>query len=188
MIQQTYLQIRETIRNGDCILWQSRGIVPWIIQRFTAYSHASLCVRFDAPGMTDRVYMVEALSGGLKFTLLSERIAGMRGRAYLFQPSCLWGVNQERIRADTMTALSMGIKYDYKGLFGNLFGRVSEDAKRYFCSELVWAKWRKSGLLGNGCLTDAGKIALERNRAARPGDLPAWVMGRTFEIIKEPKR
>ena len=185
MEAKTYLQLREDIRSGDCILWQSKGLVPWLIMRWTEYSHASLVVRFqEAAGLQDRIYMIEALSSGLTFTLLSERVQQMKGKAFLFQPHCLWQNSQEVLRHDALNALAKGIKYDYKGLFGNLFGRVNNNAKRYFCSEVVWVKWGKAGVLGNGNLTDAGAAALERNKAPRPGDIPLWINGTTREIVK----
>lgn len=186
MKANTYIQLREDIRSGDCILWQGKGFVSWLIQKWTDYSHASIVVRFqEAAGLGERVYMVEALAGGLTFTLLSERVKHSKGRVFLFQPHCLWESSQQMIRHDVLGALARGVKYDYKGLFANLFGRVSNNASRYFCSEFVWVKWGKGGVLGNGNLTDAGAAALKRNKAPRPGDIPLWVNGELTEITKE---
>ncbi len=186
MEAKTYLQLRETIRNGDCVLWQGKGIVPWMILKFTEHSHASLIVRFkEAKGLDDRVFMVEALGGGLDFTCLSTRLAKDKGRAFLFQPNCLWQGSQEQIRVMAIDAKVRGIKYDYKSLIANLFGRVSNDVSRYFCSEFVWVKWGRTGVLGNGNLTELGALMLKKNKAPRPGDVPSWVHGKLTEIIKE---
>lgn len=183
---KTYDEIRPSLRTGDCVLWQSRGLVPWVIQRWTDYSHAALIVLLDKyAGLTDRVFLVEAVSKGLQLTLLSQRIpAPGKGRAFIFQPCTLHGYSQNTIRADAVTATAAGIRYDYKGLIANIFGRVSMDARRYFCSELVWAKWHQAGVLRYDNLTSAGQRALERNRAPRPGDLPDWVRGEITEVTR----
>lgn len=183
---KTYDEIRPSLRTGDCVLWQSRGVVPWIIQRWTDYSHAALIIRLDEYcGLKDRVFLVEAVSRGLTLTLLSERLPRPgRGRAFLFQPETLHEYSQNAIRADALTATAQGIGYDFKGLFANLFGRVSLNARRYFCSELVWAKWHKAGVFRYGNLTEAGQSGLDRNRAPRPGDLVAWVRGDVVEVTR----
>jgi len=184
MEQIPYLQLRETIRNGDCILWQGTGFVPWAIMKWTDYSHASLVVRFqEAKGFEERVHIVESLSGGLKFNCLSYRLEKDKGRAFLFQPNCLWQNSQERIRVAAINDKVRGIKYDYKGLFTNLLGRVNNDAGRYFCSEFVWVKWGENGVLGNGNLTELGEKMLKKNKAPRPGDIPLWMNGKLTEII-----
>ncbi|SDB03706.1 hypothetical protein SAMN05660653_00169 [Desulfonatronum thiosulfatophilum] len=183
---KTYKEIRPLLRTGDCVLWQSRGLVPWIIQRFTAYSHAALVVRLDEYcGLKDRIFLVEAVSKGLVLSLLSGRIpATGKGRAFIFQPRTLYGYSQDKIRSDALTATARGVGYDFKGLFANVFGRVSTDAKRYFCSEVVWRKWDMAGVLRYDNLTESGQAALKAGQAPRPGDLPLWVNGTAREIVK----
>ena len=179
---KSYSDIRDTIRTGDCIQWKSRGVIPWVIQRWSEYSHSSLVVRFDKyKDMKDRVFLIEALSGGLTFTLLSDRLQKSKGKAYLFQIRTHYPDAEAMLRRDASIALASRIRYDFKGLFGNLLGRVSNDASRYFCSEFVWDKWRTSGmLLGN--MTALGLDMLGKEKAPRPGDIPLWVHGTTAEI------
>ncbi len=183
---RSYDQVRPLLRSGDCVLWRSRGLVPWIIQRFTEYSHAALVVRLDEyEGLRDRVFLVEAVGSGVELRLLSERLPrDGRGRAYVFQPQTLRGYSQDWIRAEALTLAARGVGYDFKGLFGNLLGRVSTDAQRYFCSELVWNKWHKAGVLRANNLRPEGVEALRRGKAPRPGDIPDWMRGDTTEVTR----
>jgi hypothetical protein len=182
-MQKQYAEVRDTIRTGDCIQWKSKGLIPRIIRLWSEYSHSSLVVRFDKyEDMVDRVFLIEALSGGLTMTLLSKRIQETKGTVFLFQVNNHYDDSEAAIRRDASVALAHGIKYDYKSLFMNMMGRVSNDASRYFCSEFVWEKWRKSGML-RGNMTALGLKMLEKKRAPRPGDIPLWVHGKTTELL-----
>lgn len=165
-----YKDLRSNIKTGDCILWQGESLLSRVIRYFSEYSHASLVIRLNEyEGLKDRVFLVEALSYGLKLKLLSERIRDYDGKVFHFEVP-LEIDERDRIRAFSLIKCAEGIPYDYHSLFWNALGRVNMDAKRYFCSEFVWAAWRAVGFVG------------QVGTAPRPGDIPKWVKGKLARI------
>jgi hypothetical protein len=166
-----YDAARPLIRTGDCILWKGNNLLSRTIRMFSEYSHASLVVRLaEYEELRERVYLVEALGSGLELRALSQRIKEYDGEAYLFQPSILTSKHEAKIRQIALDDCASGIRYDYGGLFGNLFGHVPQDAKRYFCSEHVWRCWQAAGL-----------VPVART-APRPGDIPVWKSGTLIRL------
>lgn len=144
------------------------------IRLFTPYSHASMAIRGLDSLDRNRVFLVEALETGLELRLLSERIKDYEGRAFAFRPFGLTKGARGRVKSFALDQCGRGIRYDYGGLFANMFGRVSQDARRYFCSEFAAVALEQAGI---------NRIASFRDeRAARPGDIPEWFAGETREI------
>jgi len=170
-----YEEARPTIRNGDIVNWQVDSLVGSIIRLFDVDSHTSLVAVQDYEGMTDRVCIVEARKK-TEFNRLSKRLENTHGRAYLLRLKSHW--NPIRPYICGWCVEQIGTVYDYAGLFGNLFGRVSMDAKNFFCSELAWFACRK------GAFRYAARVELPelvaqdiiavskmlKNKAPRPGD------------------
>lgn len=154
--------VRETLFTGCAVLWKDNSPLSRAIRMWSEFSHASLVVRmFDEGDGRDRVYLIEALAGGLKPRHISTRLAEYAGQAYVFRP-VLSRRQQNAIRLFAMDKAAEGVRYDYGGLFANIFGRISMDARRYICSEFVWAAWLHANAVAN-----IGK-------APRPGDIVPW--------------
>jgi hypothetical protein len=155
--------------SGSVILWQSPGLIPWLIRLFSRYSHASLVVRMNDEELRERVWLVEAMEQGLVLRILSYRLRGYKGRCFVLIPEISLG-QESVVKAFAMGECGSGKGYDFLGLFGNVFGRVSANARRYFCSEFVYA-----------ALVEAG-VCPPLDHAPRPGDLPEWIGGQLYEI------
>lgn len=165
-----YCLIREGIKTGDVILWEGRGIVPRIIALYGGYSHASLVVRLEKyEGLKDRVFLVEAVSSGLEFRLLSKRLEEYKGKAWHYAVG-LTPYMQDAARTVALNKCAEGVKYDFKSVFKNVFSRVSVNASLLFCSEVVWWVWEKIDFVAPG------------SKAPRPGDIPKRVKGTLIEI------
>lgn len=183
MSDARYTQARERIRTGDCILWRSKGFMPSLIRLWSPYTHASLVVRLEQyEGLNHRVFLVEALPQGLTLTLLSQRLAQTEGGAWLFQPEGLGDEQMTQLRVSALLHVAQQVKYDFKGLFANMLGRVSMDAHQYFCSEHVWHEWDLAGVLKPDVLTPLGYRQHERGKAPRPGDIPRWIRGNLIDL------
>lgn len=169
-----YPALRPWLTTGAVILWRGDSLLSRAIRLFTPYSHASLVVRDLDSLDRNRVFLVEALETGLELRLLSERIKGYNGRVFAFRPYGLAKCVQERVKSFAIDQCARGIRYDYKGLFANIFGRVSEDARRYFCSEFAALALEQAGVHRSAPFLGP--------RAARPGDIPKWFVGETREI------
>jgi len=183
-----YQGIRDSLKTGDCILTKGTGIISRLIRLFTEYSHAYIVVRPERyKELNDRVFLLEAQATGVRFVLLSNIVQSYKGQIDIFQPKGLTDEMRNSIVLDAMIAGASQIKYNFGGLFANLFGRTSTSLKKYFCSELVWVKWLKCGFIktDSPALTDEGVMGLSKGVSPRPGDIPKWVYGDLIRDIKK---
>ena len=175
-----YAVLRPCLRTGHVILWRGNGLLGRAIRLFSEYSHASLVVRlFKGEERRQRVYLVEALESGPQLRHLSKRLAGYDGVAHVWMPATLTPLRQAAIKPWAMDRCADGEGYDFLGLFRNILCRANADARRYFCSELVWA-----------AMVNAGMVPATP-KAPRPGDIIPWaasqgVTGDLFEFAPVP--
>ena len=168
-VSELYDTCREGMRTGDCILWRSKSLIGWAIRMFSggAYNHAGLVVRpHDAGCFAGRRFTLEALGNGIILRLLSERLRGFEGEVWLFPLKDDFDLLRHKILEWALD--KEGTPYDYGSLFKQIFGRVSVDAKSYFCSEFAYDAWKEAGL------------PIAEDKAPRPGDIPM------LPIFKEP--
>jgi len=167
-MKSTYSRHREGINSGDVILWKGTGLISRLIRFFGGYSHASLVLRLDEfKGLTDRRFILEANATGIELRILSWRVQKYSGEAWWLPLKEEYCGTREKIV--TWALDQVGTPYDFHSLFKNIFGRVSADCTRYFCSEYIFLAYRTAGLV-------QGKTA------PRPGDIAKW------DIFKEPVR
>lgn len=175
MTPTPYVLLRPQMSTGDAILWQGEGLISGAIRKFSKYSHASLVIQFRKGNRKD-VFLVEALPSGLELRHLSSRLKEYKGRAFLYHTRAL-PFQRDIMWKFAMDNCAKGMPYDYRGLLNNMFGRVSQDSKLFFCSEFVWEAWIR------------GNYVEATEKAPRPGDIPEWdfFRGELTEIaIKEP--
>lgn len=160
-----YQSIRHKIKDADLLLWRGKGIIARLIQLAGEYhNHASFAIEAERH-QTRRVLLYEALASGVEPEFLSARVGRYRGR-------CWWYPLRRKYEAYRPAIYQAannyaGTKYDYKSLFKNIFGYVSADAERLFCSEYLYL----AGI-------DAGLPIKFKMKAPRPDDLLAlgwWV-------------
>lgn len=177
-----YSQYRNEIKTGDAILFSSnRSISGWIIQKWTHsnFNHAAGVVRLEEfSGMIDRIYLTEA-KFKVCFTRLSYIIEKYHGSIFWAKLKSEIDLIRPYIASSYLDDL--GKLYDFKGCFGNLFGRAPNDSSKLFCSELWWCgildgynKYRKEweDLPPNvEEMINKSNQYLE-NKAPRPGDIP----------------
>jgi hypothetical protein len=165
-----YEQFRPDIKSGDCLLWRSSTVIGWMIRLFTGHNvnHAGLTVcPSEHEIFKNRRFTIEALDDGIVFRLVSERLRLFSGKVWWYPLLDDYDFARDHI---TMWALNMnGTPYDYDSLFKQVFGRVSADMRRFFCSEFCYFAWKENG------------IPLLEQPAPRPGDIPA------LGIFKEPR-
>ena len=167
-----YLEQRPKIRTGDAILWSGKGIIPSLIKFFSKgeFNHVSLVIRLTHVGddLVRRVFLLEALESGIDLNTLSGRLSEYNGEAWHFPLHC---DDFQRGLIFKWALLNCDRKYDYGSLFKNIFGRVSVDAKRFFCSEYYIA----------ACIH--AKI-LDTDVAYRPADFPKLkIFGEPVKLI-----
>jgi len=170
-VNAPYKVLRPHMKTGDAILWQGDYLISRAIRCFSKYSHVSMVLRLgnEYEMLRDRVFLVEALEGGLELRSLSQRLNEYQGKAFWFETP-LSKRQQRAAGAYSLHMVSKGIKYDYSSLFANLLGRVSSDARKYFCSEFYHDVMKHVG------------HAEYQEKAPRPGDIPEWIQGVTYQI------
>jgi len=154
-----YMTVRHVMKTGDCILWQSRSVIGWLIRKFSRgnVNHASLVISLSEYGeLKDRRFLLEAL-GEIELRLLSKRLEKFSGKVWWYPLKDKYDAYRDRM--GEWALLEIGVGYDYKSLFRNILGRVSANAKEFFCSEYCFIGWKESGIPLTG-------------KAPRPADIP----------------
>jgi len=179
--KRDYYAVRDQMQTGDVILWQGRSLFARMIRWFSEFSHASTVTRIRQYGW-ERVSVTEMLEGGMEFRTLSERIKKFKGRVFWYH---IPATNEQRFLMGqyALEMLGQGVKYDYKGLFANIFGRISQNAKRFICSEWSWQDW----IYGKYAEPKEPTKENPFGKAPRPGDIIPWdnSRGELTEIIME---
>jgi hypothetical protein len=134
----------------DLLEWQSRTALGWAIRMVTRkpVNHSSIVLRMNREGLEDRRFLLEALEGGMELRLLSTRLEKYKGLVwwYALKPSLVTKKQRNRMINWAIVQTGHGKGYDYGGLIRNVFGRVSVDAKNWFCSEAYTAMLQRGGM------------------------------------------
>lgn len=155
-----YLGVQHLIDTGDLVEWCGDALVARTIRYFTGKNanHSSLVVRLPYEG-NERRFIVEAVSTGLEFHLLSKQLEKADGTAMWYRLRPSWDSIRPKIGEWAFNKLAENSGYDYASLFRQITGRVSLDAQKYFCSEFVQAAYVEHGI-----------VKCEDGLALRPGD------------------
>ena len=139
---------RAAIGSGDLIEWAATSTLGRLIRWVTGrdVNHSSLAVKLKLDGLAGRRFILEALADGLELNLLSNSLAGYSGKVYWHQLRPDLEYAREKMVAWALVKKTEHVKYDYGSLFANLFGKVSLDGRRYFCSEFYHAALIHAGL------------------------------------------
>lgn len=154
----TYKAIRPLLKSGDMIEFASNTILGRTIRFFTKknVNHTAMVLNLEKyEGLKDRRFLLEALEHGIQLSLLSKRLASFNGRAYWSQLKKEFGAERQGMAA--WAIMQVGTKYDYRSLFKNMFSKVNQDARAFFCSEFYHMALVHVKILGRG-------------KAARPGE------------------
>lgn len=150
-LPESYLAHREQIKSGDLIEWASKTSYGGLIRLFTGrdVNHTSMVVRPSAfSTLRERRFLLEALEGGIVPTLLSERLRYFKGTVWWLPLRPKFDPIRNALAEFAIDVMCRDRPaYDYPGLFGQIFGRVSLDAQRYFCSEWCQFVWCCTGVL-----------------------------------------
>jgi len=158
-----YNEIKDDMRTGDLLQWRSPSIIGRLIRWKTGsnVNHSSMVIRLkEYEGRERRRWTTEALEHGTVLNLLSRRLNDFDGECWWYPLKDEW--NEKRGEVGERSVYFIGIKYDYKSLFAQLFSKVSADARRLFCSEYCYIAYGFTG------------------KAPNPGEMPG------LGIFKEP--
>jgi len=163
-----YDGLRPLIKTGDLVEFASNGLIGRSIMSVTGrpVSHSSLVVRLpyqDSP----RRYIIEAIRTGVEFQLLSDVLQHYDGRVIWYGLKQEYDCKRDEIGEWAFNELSQHKSYDFGGVVAQLWGRVSLDSKKYYCSEIIDAAY-----------IEAGIIKPDPAGARRPGDFtPLGIFG-----------
>ena len=143
-----YDGLRHLINTGDLIEFASNGLIGRTIMAVTGRgaSHSSLVIRLPYEG-SERRYIIEAVRTGLEFHLISDVLKHYDGRVIWYGLRPDYDGKRAFIGEWAMNELSQHRKYDFGGVIAQLWGRVSLDSKKYFCSEIIDAAYIAAGII-----------------------------------------
>jgi len=140
-----YNEIKEEMRTGDILQWQSYSIIGSLIRWKTKVNdvskedmpnHSSMIIRLSEwEGLERRRYHTEAMERGVYPNILSNRISNFQGKIWWLPLKEEWNEKREEIGMRLIEC--WGKEYDYKSLAWQLIGKVSIDVRKMFCSEVV---------------------------------------------------
>jgi hypothetical protein len=156
-----YLEHRGEMQTGDLLLWKSRSIIGALIRFFSRgdFNHAGLVLKLEEfANLKDRRWTLEAMESGIVLHLLSRRLQAYDGEIWWYPLKDMFDYCRDDIGSWSIE--KVGTPYDYGSLFKNALGRVSADAKSFFCSEYAFMAYRDNG------------IPVDFDKAPRPADMP----------------
>ena len=140
-----YDLIKEDMKTGDILQWQSYSIVGSLIRWRTkdkdvskedTPNHSSMIIRLsEYEGLERRRFHTEAMERGVYPNLLSVRLKGYKGKVWWLPLKEDWDGKREEIGMRLTEC--WGKEYDYKSLVWQLIGKVNIDVRKMFCSEVV---------------------------------------------------
>lgn len=167
MSLELYEQYRDQMKTGDMIGWHGNSLIGAGIRLKTvpkgvprdsplSISHVSGVLRLkEYEGLARRVFINEALEHGTVLNLLSKRLTEFKGSVWWYPLKRSWDAERKAIGERALQYI--GIKYDYKSIVEQIFGSVSVDVKKLFCSEYYYFSLGFSGKAPNPyelCLKD----------------------------------
>lgn len=162
------MQVKHTMKTGDCIEWRSKGaMVGWLIRFFSKgkFNHSSLVITLGEYGdLANRRFLLEAL-GEIELRILSKRLEKYNGEVWWYPLKDEYDVCRNKI--GEWALLHIGVDYDFGGVIRQIVSRVSADVKKLWCSEFCFFAWIFGGIPLKG-------------KAPRPVDIPK------YDIFKEP--
>jgi hypothetical protein len=173
MSLELYETYRDQMRTGDMLAWHSDSLIGAGIRWRTvpkgipsdsplSVNHTSGVLRLkEYEGLERRVYINEALENGTVLNLLSKRLTEFKGLVWWYPLKRSWDAERQMIGERALQYI--GIKYDYKSIAEQIFGSVSVEVKKLFCSEYYYLSLGFSGKSPNPyqlCIKDYFKEAV----------------------------
>lgn len=154
-----YYQHRQFMKTGDLLTYRTMGVVSSLIHIWSPDNHAGMVLNLsEYEGEGFRRWTLEATSHGPRTAFLSRLLLEVNGEVYWHQLKPEY--DSARIAIGCFALEQVGVVgYDFESLFKNMFGAVSADLRKLFCSEYVFLAWRESGIV-------------EGATAPRPSGLP----------------
>lgn len=152
------------MKSADLIEWGSASMIGGLIRLFTRkkVNHSSILLNLDTfAGLKERRFVLEALEHGIELNLMSMRLEDFKGEVYWSALKPQYDHLRGNIAAWALERI--GTEYDYHSLFANMFGKVSQDGKKFFCSEYYHMALVAAGILPKG-------------KAARPGEFNKYMI------------
>lgn len=143
-----YRLLRPGMHTGDLLTYRTEGVISSLIHLWSPDNHAGLIL--DLPeyeGSEEcRKWTLEAVASGPRVAYLSRLLEKVHGEVYwhALRPE----YNSARQAIGCFALEQAGVtKYDIPSLFKNIFGRVSADLNKLFCSEYVFLAWKHAGIV-----------------------------------------
>lgn len=144
-----YQQYRAKIKPGDLISFAKHpSLISKIIAWRTGSKHTHSAIVIDLLEITgQRLIVIESLEGGPVPRYLSKRVTDYEGEIWHFPLKFVAQAQRDKAVQFTWEQSLTGIKYDYLSIVRQILRKVSTDASKLFCSELVQMAWEYAGII-----------------------------------------
>lgn len=140
-----YNAVKDLMRTGDLLQWHTHGIfgslIRWRTQSTVNHSALVLCLK-EYEGLERQRFTTEAQDRTV-LNRLSRRLEEHDGEVWWYPLVDDWNEKRQGIGERALNLI--GIKYDVKSIFFQLFGHVSINDKALFCSEYCALAYGFSG-------------------------------------------
>jgi hypothetical protein len=167
--EMPYFMIRNTLRTGDVVFFDGKGVVSGLVRMFAGYpSHAAVVEKVYRKKIGDdetyRIRLIESTSQwvgkkwqvGVQYTFLSDRVKRYKGNIWVAPLShdSRFRISQYMNDWEFCVDSMRGKRYDFWQAFRKGWAQklpslipVKQDFDRLFCSELVVALMQSVGIL-----------------------------------------
>lgn len=135
-----YKSLRPQMKTGDALLWKGNTTIGTIIRWFSKdFDHASIIYN-EFRNEEERRFILEAVNKGIVLEMISKRLQEYDGEVYWLQIEDKY--KPWRTELGSFALGQVGKDYDFESVIKNIFGRVSINMKKLFCSEYLYLAWR----------------------------------------------
>ncbi len=137
-----YNQHRHLMKSGDLLTYRTNGIISTLIHIWSKDNHAGLVLApKEFEGEENRRWTLEAIGSGVRTAYLSAVLEHVNGEVYWHQLKPEYDSLRNEIVSFALQHTGC-TKYDFISLVKNIFGLVSADMNKLFCSEYVFLSWK----------------------------------------------
>jgi hypothetical protein len=157
-----YYKYRSQMQTGDLLIYCTQGVISGMIRWWSPNAnHAGMILNLEEyQGEEFRRWTLEATAKGPRTAYLSRLLEHVNGKVYWHPLKPEFNYARNAIGCFALEQVGV-VEYDFISLFKNIFGTVSADLRKLYCSEYVFFSWLKGGIITG-------------DKAPYPSDLPLF--------------
>ena len=143
-----YREVRPLMQTGDLLIYDTDGLISEAIKWWSpGANHAGMVLHLpEYEGEEHRRWTLEATGHGPRMAFLSKLLEVLHGKCYWHALRPEYDQFRNAIGCFALEQVGV-VEYDFEGILKQIFGTVSADLKKMWCSEYVFMSWRKAKIV-----------------------------------------